>query len=305
MFKKKKFFIIASIITVTPFWVWCYYTSHQWYHYRLPTKYSLNGIPLVEIKLHDQKHLLELDLGSKLQLVLTKSVLDSLDKIPNGSLITRDMSGRPYETPAYTISSINVGGLVIDEVVAKEESNDYVLNTTFTENCQKNIEKGIHSDGSIGSAPFSDKNLLLDFDYLLFFISNNIPELKKLGYNLEEFIKVPYISSRHLIILKVNTDLGESKFALDTGCSASFIRSSFISHITPQGKKFGLPFITTSKFEIGGKDFGPLNLCTYDITPKLSELDGLLGMDFLFNHVVYIDRENKQVYIQSVDRLLN
>lgn len=243
---------------------------------------------------------MELDLGSILPLAIHKSVLNHLDRSPYGSMMFLDMKGRSYEAPAYALSSIEMSGLVFNNVIAKEESEDFVLNSIFSEKNKKNIEDCKDTAGRIGCGLFSDKNLLLDFDYSLFFVSNDLQKLKNLCYNLEEFAKVPYTSDRHFVILKFNTDEGEMRFALDTGCTVCFIRSSLIPHIQSLDKKNGLSFISTKKFEIGGMDFGPLDLYPYDISPELSELDGFLGMDFLLNHVIYIDRENKQVYVQSV-----
>jgi hypothetical protein len=61
----------------------------------------------------------------------------------------------------------------------------------------------------------------------------------------------------------------------------------------------GFSFFNTRKFSIGNNDFGSKNLFLYDIVPELQEIDGLLGMDFLKNHVVYIDYKSRTVYIQD------
>lgn len=297
---RKNFFITAGILILTaPFLFWYLPFFNQKYHFQIPTQFSAHGIPLIEIKIQGHEYPLEMDLGSKFQLALYKNILDLLDKTPREPLVCRDIAGRSYETPAYALSSIEVAGMVMDNVVVKEESMDYVFNTIFSENSKKSIEEGLYTAGTLGSALFSDKNLLLDFNNSVFFISNDIQDLITHGYDLKKFVKVPYISSKHFIIVNVETELGMARLVLDTGSTVCFIRSSFASHLVPQGKRSGLPFITTSKFEMSGKDFGPMNLCLYDICSELSEMDGLLGMDFLKNHVIYIDREYKQLYIKK------
>lgn len=50
----------------------------------------------------------------------------------------------------------------------------------------------------------------------------------------------------------------------------------------------GFQVFTTQKFFIGDKEFGAKDLFLYDIAPELKEIDGMLGMDFLEKHIVYI-----------------
>lgn len=296
----QKKYIITGILVLTVVLLICYFSfSNKKYHFQISTRLSGQNDPSIKVKIQGHKYPLRIDLGSKLELELSKSTLNLLDKTPHKSLTTRDMTGRPYENPAHVIPSIEINGLVFDQVVTIEENVDYISNTTFYEGDKKNTLIYKNTSGTIGSALFADKNLLLDFDYSLFFVSNDVSKLKVKGYDLKEFIKLPYTRYKHGIILKVNTEFGEIRLALDTGCTVNFLRSSFASHIKPVGKRFGLPFITTSTFEMGGKDFGPMNLYPYDISSDLSDMDGMLGMDFLIDHVVYIDRDHQQIYIQK------
>ena len=75
------------------------------------------------------------------------------------------------------------------------------------------------------------------------------------------------------------------------------MRSSIFQGIGIKNEKHGFPIYTTSMFEIGSKNFGSMNLYLFDITPELHEIDGVLGMDFVKNHVIYIDYKDKVLYI--------
>jgi hypothetical protein len=278
--------------------------STKTYYTQIPTKLSMHNTPLIAVKIQDNEYFLEVDLGSKHQLTLNRRIVNQLDKKNSGTVIARDMMGISYEKAAYLVPLVKIGDLSFSDVIVDEQSDDFMFNNTFGKGA--NTSKDDFKDdfenrlGSIGRALLVKRNLLLDFHNSIMFISNDREQLKRVGYDLEDFTQCAFEMGRTGIVLPTDTEMGKMRFSLDTGCSVSFIRASFISHHVPNGKKYGLPFVRTSKFEIGGRDFGNMNLYLQDITPELSEIDALLGMDFLKNHIVYIDHRDQVVYIGDV-----
>jgi hypothetical protein len=287
---------VLLVITITGF-AWNS-TRINTYYVQIPTRFSTQYLPLISVKIQNNDYLLEVDLGSKYQVTLNRHIINQLDKKNSGTLISRDAMGNSYERAAYLVPLVKIGDLSFSDVIVDEQSDDFIANTTFGASATKDdFENRL---GYIGRALLAKRNLLLDFHNSRMFISNDIKRLKSAGYHLENFTQCAFEMGKAGIVLPMDTDMGKIRFCLDTGCTASFIRASFVSHQVPDGKKYGLPFIRTSKFEIGGRDFGAMNLHLLNMTPELSEFDALLGMDFLKNHVVYIDHRDQVVYIGDV-----
>lgn len=269
------------------------------YYVQIPTKLSIASVPLIEVDIQDEKHFLKIDLGSKFQLTLNKRIINQLNKKNAGTLLSRDMHGNSYEAPAYLIPMIKIRDLSFKDVMVNEESDDFIVNTTFWTDPNRSKDSFENQIGAVGRGLLKNRHLLLDFYNSRIIISNDIKQLKRAGYHLKEFNKCLFEVGRTGAIVTVNTDIGKAKLSIDTGSTVSFIRTSFLSNDTSENKKYGLPIVTTSTFEIAGKDFGTMDLYLQNITPELSEIDGILGMDFLKTHVVYIDYQDKIVYVRD------
>ncbi len=252
--------------------------------------------PLTKVEIQGREFLLEIDSGSKFQLTLDKNMLDTLEKIPCGVLQGRDAKGNVYNSPAYLIKKIKIGDHVFNHVIVEEVNDNYVANTTLfkKDNVKKVANKKV---GTIGRALLEKMNLFFDFQNFVILECSDVMDLKRAGYELENLVAVPFEVGRTGAILTVDTDFGKMRLSIDTGSTISLIRSSLLESKKPKHQEYGLPYLNTSKFKIGSKDFGNMNLYIYDITTELHEIDGLLGMDFLTTHVFYINHQDKIVYI--------
>ena len=304
--KRKK---IIRIGTATFFAIAIVYTTlHLFtvktYHSCISITFNQSNIPLALVDIQGEKYALAIDLGDKFSLSLNRHALKNLGKMPHSPLHNRDAWGKSYETQAYILSKIKIGDLSFNDVIVAEVNEAFVKNTTLwaeTDNLEELLKDRF---GTIGRGLLGELNLLLDVKNSLIFVSNNIKKLKKDGYNLEQLIKVPFETGRTGVVLSINTDIGTIKLSIDTGSTVSLLRSSLFQDEKLNAQKHGLPVYATSKFQIGNKDFGNTNLYLFDMTPELNEIDGVLGMDFLKNHVVYIDYKNKVVYIgDSLSRI--
>lgn len=264
---------------------------------RLPISLGPESIPSTLVDIQGKKYPLEIDFGSKFQLTLTREILKGIEKIPYGNLQGRDAKGLVYESPAYIIPKIKIGDHVFEDVIVKEVNEAYVVNTTlYSEN---NVKSEILKNkyGVIGRALLEKMNLLIDFPNLVLIEYDDISELRKNGYSEDDLIKIPFEIGRTGPIITVDTDFGKARLSFDTGSTGSLIRYSFAKEVEYKNDSHGLHYVISSRFVIENKNFGNVNLYLYDISPELNEIDGVLGMDFLVKHVLYIDYRNKFIYI--------
>ena len=293
---KKKTIAFAGIIFIVSASIvsgYLYITKRN--YSRITITIGSADTPLTKVEIQGREFLLEVDSGSKFQLTLNKDILNNLEKNPCGTLQGRDAKGNSYDSPAYLVKKIKIGNHVFNDVVVKEVNDDYVSNTTLFINKTKNISSGRF--GTVGRALLEKMNLFFDFQNFVILESNDIMNLKEAGYQLENLVAVPFEMGRTGAILTVDTDLGKTRLSLDTGSTVSLIRSSLLQNNEPEKREYGLPCYNTSKFMIGNKDFGNMDLYLFDITSELHEIDGILGMDFLRNHIFYINYQDKVIYI--------
>lgn len=249
---------------------------------------SSYSIPTTKIKIEDKNYLVKIDLGTKLSLVLTKKNLLELHKEKKGEVEWKNFRGISYVANSYILPKINLGKLALCNVLA-HESSFKCRKVTYLSGNPKEYPQ------TLGRPLFEKYKLLLDCKNNRLFISNDLKKLKKNGYDIKRFIKVPCKMGRTGLILEADTDLGKKSLTLDTGSTFSALRNS--PQIKSTGNKLDLPLFSSQKFAIGGKDYKALDFLLLDITPELNELDGILGMDFIKKHVMYIDFPNRVVYI--------
>lgn len=295
--KKSRVYVLFSffILAFTAYVIWhSSFTTKQ--YSSIPVVFGPSDVPRTEVEIQGKKYPLEIDFGSKFQLVLNHDILNNLKKNQKGTLPSRDARGNMYTSPAYQLQKIQVGTHVFKDVIVKERDEEQVLNSViYTENGRDEILN--QKVGLVGRALLEKMNLLLDFKNSVMFECNSIKDIEQIGYSVIKLTSSPFDVGRTGFILTINTDIGNVRLSLDTGSTVSMIRSSFVKEGLPKKQEFGLSCITTQLFEIGNRNFGGMNLYLYDITPELHEIDGLLGMDFLKNHVLFIDYKNKMIYV--------
>ncbi len=242
-------------------------------------------IPCASIKIEDKSYLVEIDLGSKTALSLHENVLRKIKKDPCGTSRRMDFLGNKYETPQYSIHNVRVGSYFLKKTLVKEESLEFSLKNSVIG------EAGVkESVGRIGREFFEDKNLFLDFRHRVFMISHKLKDISKNGYEYKNLTAVPFQNTKKGIIFEITIDAGVKKLAIDTGATITAIRNS-----GNEQKK--LETFQTSQFVMNGVDFGPRKIYLLNITPLFEGIDGFLGMDFLNEHVVYLDFTKQVAYI--------
>jgi len=265
------------------------------YYFVMPIEF-LNSyqIPCAYIEIEKNRYLVEIDLGSKMALSLHKGILENMQKTPCGTSRRLDFRGNKYETPLYCIPQVKAGSFLMKKTKAREESLSFATKGSIIIDGSKECIFA----GRLGRDFFADKNLFLDFNHGTLIACSKLKDLGRKGYELNNLIAVPFKSTSDGLVVEVETDLGKQRLVIDTGATASVIRSRDVQDLDCKQRN-GMTVIETSKFAMGGTDFGLRELYLIDLSPEFNEIDGLLGMDFLKEHVIYLDFARKTAYIRK------
>lgn len=209
----------------------------------------------------------------------------------------KNFKGNEFVRSNYKIPNAKIGSLRFKEVKVTEEFSEEKDDCIFWSNpAQKKSQKSV---GSLGRTIFKSTGLLFDISQSKMIVTRDLKKLKRNGYDLEKFLKVPLIINEKGIALKINSDIGELKLILDTGATLTVVSEKLyplkLKNVIDHR---GLPTFRLNEFSIGGRDFGPKDLFFLKITQELQEFDGALGMDFIKDHVFYIDFPNKTLCIE-------
>lgn len=265
----------------------------------IPVQFTTDHIPYTEIEIEGQKYFMEIDLGFDGEFSLQNHILEKIPKIPKSDAFFFDFKGNDYVSPRYNIGEIKMGKVRIGTPSVMQESNK------FLENVQTGKSERQPSEiaGRMGNKFLLKLNLLLDFKKGLFFFirpQKGLEPLRKKRYKIENLLEVPLETSSCYAIFTIETDVGEKRFLLDTGSTLSRIKPFFV---TPEDLKKmrentnSRMYITSSKFVIGTHNFGEQDLYLIELADKWEGIDGILGMDFLMNHIVYLDLRARKAWI--------
>lgn len=258
----------------------------------VPLTFGKTGCPITLVSINKNNYPLQLDIGARSFLALDCNILSYLKKKAYGSTEFQDLKGNFYHAPRYLLDKIHIGEMLFNEVLTDEQNNSFFLNTSL--NGKPSGDKPL---GVIGRSLLKRINLFLDFPHSQLILTNSTKQLKKNGYLIEGMTGVPFRVDRTGLVLSIETDLGEKKFMLDTGSTLTLLRSSLLNQQTLTEKEGGMLAFSSSKFQMGGKDFGCQDLYRFDLADEFTEIDGALGMDFMRVHKLYIDYPNRMVYV--------
>jgi hypothetical protein len=206
-----------------------------------------------------------------------------------------DFRGNKYETPLYLIPSVRIKKFLLKKLRAREESQAFAERGSIV---IRSEEK--NCAGRIGRDFFKGKNLFLDFKHQTLIVCSRFSQIKKEQKERNRFVSVPFKVTPDGILIEAKTDLGIRNLTIDTGSSVTAIRPDGTEKSHVQNRN-GIRFIQTDKFVLGTGDFGSRELCLIDISSEFNEMDGVLGMDFLKNHEVYLDFSENCAYFAKAN----
>lgn len=264
------------------------------YYFRIPTHSDeyWGGVPLLQIGIEDKSYQVALDLGAKMS-TLNQEKLNKIDKQFYGTLVSFDMHGRSYENPIYKVPEVKIHDLSLPMMKICEESSEFMRNNILRGNFNE-----LACSGRMGRNIFKNRNFLLDSARSKMILCKDFKHLSKDGYQSEDFVKVPLLVNKIGFCLEIETDLGIKRFLLDTGSSISFFREPSLEEgFTLEPDEVLVWY--SDKLMIGSENFGPQKFRIFNITSRISEIDGILGMDFLGKHAVFFDKGRLEAYIEK------
>ena len=242
----------------------------------------INNFPVLAISVGGQPVSVMFDLGGSDEIVLSTAALSSLkvERLAE-TYAWVDAKGNRLESQKFRIPELRIGSLQVRNVTGHEDAEAATYRKT---------PAGV---GYIGAALVRDFKLVVDYGQRsMTFIPNDTPDPEMHGCIGSEVPFDPTMGGEP--ITKAVTDLGELVFVWDTGAPMSLVRESLVRArgFTPDGL-----YIRSSKFGLGGEDFGPMQLRLFDFVEP-AEVDGFLGHDFFAHHVVCIDLGGKRFFVR-------
>jgi hypothetical protein len=262
---------------------------------QVPVSFSFANTPLIDVSIDGKVHVLELDLGSKFFLTLDRESLASIDKEPAGTVQWRDVKGNPHESPSYNIPEIAIDELQWKNIVARETTSaSKAAALLWSDKKQVTWKQEV---GKIGRPLLERTNICLNFPKQCIVFSDSLHTIQEEGIFPNVVTRVPFHLIRGTMVIEIGTDFGKFHFAIDSGATVSLVKTSVLENPMLKKDERGMHFVSTGSFILGGKNFGIFNLYPFQLGAGIQEIDGILGMDFLKNQVLYIDYPNKIFYI--------
>jgi hypothetical protein len=272
MRKKIIFFLVLGAIGIFSFVFWKYPKPKNFRQFPIQFA-SCYDVAYTDVEIEGQFYSLALDLGMGFPMDATKEVLAKIKKKkPMGTVGYYDVNGNHYQIESYIIPEIKIGGFRIYNVPIREEGAGFRENTRLQGCEDKKAEEEFDRKivGRIGSGMFSDELLgavFLDLGHSKFFIIKDITLFQEDGYSIKNMLKIPY-EWNHGVVIEIETDFGKGKFLLDTGVTFNVLKEPIVGE-TPREIQGKLKWVDSSKFQIGGKDFGAEEFCSLSISPVM------------------------------------
>jgi hypothetical protein len=243
--------------------------------------------PLVKVNIDQNEYILKVDLGASCQFMLKQRVLDEIhEKKFFGNSKGFDVQGYVYEQPQFLISNICLDKIRFDDVTAIEESDFFVSQgSKLAPSDSQRIQQQLKLiDGRIGCEAFHSLVCFFDLRQSLFAIEMDRESMEK-KHSLQGYLETSFTLDQGLVCLELTVDEESKKFLLDTGASRSALNQ----------RSFSGNF--TKKFQLEGVQLENRNFFIFDFPEHISNIDGILGIDFFKDHAICIDFPNQKILI--------
>ncbi|MCB1116274.1 MAG: hypothetical protein KDK71_07385 [Chlamydiia bacterium] len=265
----------------------------------LPVKFERSNLPYVDVVIDKKVCPLVVDLGSRLDILMHADVLNQLHKSPFGQEKWKNFLGEVFEQNAFRLPEIELGSLRFNDPVVVEESPQNIASSTIW-NDPNNKDTARETVGGIGRGLLDKRNILFDLEHSKIVFSNNLRKLKKSGYPIQSYIKVPFSMESKGMVVEVSTDFRKLRLLIDSGTTWTILHEYlFPEGIEKKVSPYGFPEIVSSTFDMGPAHFGEQRFYFMPMGEELKDIDGFIGMDFIKKHVMYIDFDHKVLYIQA------
>ncbi len=262
---------------------------------KIPVNFTVNGLPIIEIEVRGKREPVMVDLGYSRELLFRSGdfCADGLYHIDTSHSV--NVIGREDETDCYILPDCKIGNSLLKNLFVNRQKE---IGAALGINVKKagTIQDGHF--GYLGRPILYRTNIYFDFPDSALRLINQEGDLKKINVRLEEYAKVSFKPEECGIVLSTKTDLGELRLLLDTGCSVSLIKSEVLNGEDLNKDSLGNSYFCINTLVLGNCQYEKMNFYPFDISPKMENIDGILGMDFLRKHAFYIDYPNHLIYFR-------
>lgn len=257
--------------------------------------YDQRGLPLINLQIADQKHTLMLDTGSSEGLHLYADALAKLlanPKIKATPQATRrlmDITGNKNHVSAWIIHQLLINNIPF----AKVEVVNFIAWGATTGN-------KLPTDEVLGLGLFRHRLLLIDL------IHHRLQLLSHLPAHLARWSAYPIIQSTAGLRIKAYLGHTPLQLIIDTAASHSLLFADHLPTglplagcrmIEPHANDSDCQTTTLSLIDKQGQQRDNVAIVAADITPNTLDFDGLLGINFMRNHLIILDMQRQMLYI--------
>lgn len=303
----KKLALFFSLFLLAGAFLIYKYGTQEHYEARLPIDFAPRSKqPRTEVFVGGKSYPFMIDLGSQSFLTMKQEVMEPLEKTMCRAITSTDMKGFEYNSFSYIIPEIKIRNINLKNVEVLMETPDFLQigGIIFSPSKDPAPESVLEKPGRIGRDLFVKfhSNIFMDFGSRMMYACCHLKDRIKDGYIPSKFTAAPFeLNDREGIVLTVGTDFGLHRFMLDTGSTKCVIQPSIAKNQECGEWRPGVPQYHSNRSVIGGKDFGEIDFLLYELAPIFEGLDGVIGMDFMMKHVVYLDFDKKIAYIAKAD----
>lgn len=281
------------------------------------SSFSRCNSPQIEVAIENHIITSEIDLGWRGGVALPSTTLHNLcNKTYIGRYPFYGLKGKVYESDVYELPQIHLGKMKIFPMKAKENNLEFLEDSILKQGNQDIPEK---DQGRVGWHVFRPFNVLLDCRHSVVVMCDSLSTLKKQGLPIASFVEAPLLLDRDSIDFKVLTEAGPLRCMLDTGSTWNLLNKDLqnqnqdhriidLDHINKRAPTFNLKnenlFVFNSEdywqaktCQINGNEFGPINFVK--MKSPLG-LDAIIGMEFINNHLIFIDFRNEKIYFSKL-----
>lgn len=243
--------------------------------------------PLIDIRVNGVAVTVQFDIGISANLSLFPSILEQIDKTPNGESIGgMTPYGPTGKTAIYQVDLVQIGDISFTDVTIGQDFHDAAFQADFI------AGKGAH--GFAGRGLFLDRKIVIDYQRQeLTIVTPDVPAKQQPSCRGRE---IPLITGRDWgVATKAKTEIGDIVFVWDTGAPANIIFKK-----RTDAANLNLPeydALTLDQLSFGGHEFGPANFYVRDFEGP--PFDGFIGYAFFVDHVVCIDFPGDRLLIRE------
>jgi hypothetical protein len=276
-------------------------TQNPHFFVPIPLTFSPCGSPYLDVEIDNQTFSMKFDLGLRGDLIIENTFIDQiLSKQFIRSKPMYGFRGKEYQTNLYRIPKITIGAISFTQPILQENCEEARKDSVIVQTGEDLSSPGA---GKIGWELFCNIKVLVDMKNSQVAFCDNLNTLKKYGYSIDDFVKIPLLTERGLVEFEAKTINGSLRCVLDTGTTWNILNAEI-----EEGKSIEQVIFEPSNileypsFAIDEKEFGPVAFHQIPIKIPI-QIEAILGMEFFADHLIFLDFVEKAVYFKKSKKL--